>query len=168
MDKKPVETNSGELKTYEIGYLLSPLVPAEGLEEMVDALYRAAIEEQGGKLIFKTTPKLRPLAYPVTKMSANKKISYTDGYFGAVKFQLTAEALVSVKLAFDKQDTILRSLIITIPKGADRALSPRRNLGARRPKSAEAVPGSEIDHNLEMSKEEIDKEIEGLLDPVKA
>ena len=148
-----------DAKTYEIGYLLTPFFPAEGLEETVEAMYKSWITDLGGELVFKTVPKMRALAYAVDKFINNKKSTFKEAYFGAIKFQISPEKIRSIKEIIEKDPNIVRFLMINVPKNSERVYIPR-GTGIRhaRPVEGKAEKGEE------MSSEEIDKEIEGLLD----
>lgn len=162
MDKKTAELEMKEAKTYEIGYLLSPFFPAEKVEETVEAMYKTLITDLGGELVFKTTPKMRPLSYPVSKFISNKKSTFNEAYFGAVKFQLSPENIRTIKEQLEKDNNIIRFLIVSIPKNSDRVVAPRGVMTKKVQSVATKEDGAE--KGEEMTNEEIDKEIEGLLD----
>ncbi|MEK7477885.1 MAG: 30S ribosomal protein S6 [Patescibacteria group bacterium] len=150
-----------EVKTYELGYLLSPLVPQDKVEESVETMYQAAIVAKEGSILFRIVPKMRALAYPVSKFINNKRSSFSDAYFGAVKFTAAPTAIAGVKETFTGDGDIIRFLIVSVPKNADRPVVLKRPIGRRvrptLPKEADGEKG------VEMTSEEIDKEIEGLL-----
>ena len=156
MENILTESTTPEVKTYEVGYLLTPFLPAEQVEEVAQAMYKSLIEDLGGKALFKTTPKMRPLAYPVSKIISNKKSTVSEAYFGAVKFEIFPEQIRTIKEILDKDDRVIRFLIIGIPKNSERIVFTRR-------------PAAKVEEGAvkgeEMNKEEIDKEIEGLLEP---
>jgi len=152
-----------DAKTYEIGYLLTPFLQAEKADEVVEAMYKTLIEDLGGVSVFKTTPKMRPLAYPVSKFISNKKSTVSEAYFGAVKFQISPEKIRTIKELLEKDTNIVRFLIINIPKNSKRVVASR---GATSKKTTLDVAKEDVtvEKGVEMTSEEIDKEIEGLLD----
>ena len=156
-------TAGQEVKTYEIGYLLTPFLSAEKVEETAEVMYKTLVDELDGLIMIKTAPKMRPLSYPVAKFINNKKSTVSEAYFGAVKFQISSEKIRTIKERLEKDNNVIRSLIVNIPKNSERVIVPvgvmtkRINLDA--PKKKEPVIKGE-----EMTNEEIDKEIEGLLD----
>lgn len=157
-----VQLDTKEVKTYEIGYLLSPLLPSEKVEESMEAVYQAEIAAKGGEILFRTVPKMRALAYPVSKFTSNKRSSFTEAYFGAVKFTAAPETIVSIKEAFEKDANIIRFLIVSVPKNAERpAVLKRPMIRRARPMLPKEEAGEK---SVEMTPEEIDKEIEGLLE----
>lgn len=162
MDNNTQELDVKEAKTYEIGYLLTPFLPAEQVEESVEAMHKAWIADLDGLTIIKTAPKMRSLAYPVSKFINNKKSTFKEAYFGAVKFQISPEKIRTIKELLDKDNNIIRFLIVSVPKNAERILSPR-GAGARRVRPA-ATKEDGAGKGEEMTSEEIDKEIEGLLE----
>ena len=153
-------------KTYEIGYLLSPFIPAEQLEEAVAKMFKTNIEAKKGVVTTTVAPKMRPLAYAVAKMVDNKKSVYRDAYFGAVRFEAIPSDITAIKEAFDKDANVVRFLIIVAPKGSE-IVTPKRVMTPRRTTtraSAESITSTEDKPAVVvMSKEDIDKEIEGLI-----
>lgn len=157
-----VQSDTKEVKTYELGYLLSPLVPLEQAEESMEAMYQAGIAVKGGEVLSRTVPRMRALAYPVSKFTNNKRSLLSDAYFGAVKFTAAPDSITSVKEVFEKDGNIIRFLIVSVPKNAERPTVLRRPMMRRpRPTLPKEEAGEKV---IEMTPEEIDKEIEGLLE----
>ena len=136
------------------------MIPADTVAEMVTTLFVPMMEVSSGQILSQTTPKMKVLAYEIVKSINNKNQKYKEAYFGAVKFQADPAFIENVKKLLDKNTDILRFLLLTIPKGADRTL-PKRSL-SRKPKT-EASVKEEGEKGEPMSSEEIDKEIEGLI-----
>ncbi len=150
-----------ESKAYEIGYLLSPLVLEEAILAMVDELVRTPVEKAGGTVTGTTPPKRQALAYQIGKAINHKRTNYREAYFGAVRFDAAPETLAAIKKDLDLAENILRYIMINLPRRAELPAA-KRPLGARRAKAPTAdktVKGAKP----EITKEEIDKEIEGLL-----
>jgi ribosomal protein S6 len=157
------ELETKEAKTYELGYLLTPFLPLEKVEETVDAMYKSLITDLGGEIVIKHLPKMRTLAYPVAKIISNKKSLYQEAYFSAVKFQLSPDRIRTQQEMLEKDGNVLRFLVVNIPKRAERVVVPRSSTLLRRPRPV--TPAEEkADKGPEMTSEQIDKEIEGLLD----
>lgn len=152
------ETDEKELKTYEVGYLLSPLIPEDKVADLVNSNIRQAIETNQGSIISEVLPRLRPLAYPVAKTASGRRESHRDAYFGAVRFKLPPAATSEIKEKFTKTPEIIRFLIIISPDEPARAI-PRRPARERKT----ALPANPVGAKAVMTAEEIDKEIEGLL-----
>ncbi len=156
------ETEVKEAKTYEIGYLLTPFLQAEKVEETVEAMYKTLIDDLGGLIIVKTAPKMRSLAYPVSKFISNKKSTVREAYFGAVKFQISPEKIRTIKEVLEKDNNVVRFLIVAIPKNSERVIIPRGVVSKRA--NSEVSKEEVVEKGEEMTNEEIDKEIEGLLE----
>jgi ribosomal protein S6 len=155
------------LYLYEIAYLVSPLVMAENVGSEVDKAIRTPIATLGGVLASELTPILRPLAYPVGKTIGSKRQSYKDAYFGAARFELDSQQILVLKDLLDKNDLLIRFMIMRLPKSADKAINPmyRKILAPHReashlPKESETP----VEARGEVDKAELDKEIEGLLE----
>jgi len=157
------ELETKEARTYELGYLLTPFLPLEKVEETVDAMYKTLITDLGGEIVIKHLPKMRTLAYPVAQIISNKKSLYKEAYFAAVKFQLSPEKIRTQKEMIEKDGNVIRFLVVNVPKNAERIVAPRSSL-LRRPRPVTAAEEKAEKGGVEMTSEEIDKEIEGLLE----
>lgn len=159
------------LYLYEIAYLLSPLVMAENAATEVDKAIKAPIDSLGGNLTSQLAPILRPLAYPVAKTAGGKRQAYRDAYFGAARFEMSTKAVLEFKNLLDKNEQLLRFMIMRLPKSADKAINPsyRKILATHRdPLAADAPKDEEVvatpEPKGEVNPAELDKEIEGLLE----
>ena len=151
---------------YELDYLLSPFVPAETVEKTMAEIFTRIFGAFGATVITEQAPKMRTLSYPIIKAVNNKNTSFRDAYFGWLKFKATGEAAVKIKEALDKEDGLVRFLII-------HALKPSPKAGFRRFASDRRAPvldGQPVNATVvagekgpEMSAEEIDREIDTLL-----
>lgn len=152
-----------ETKTYELGYLVSPLVPADKIEEFASNLIGTMVEVSGGAVVSQFAPKMRALAYPVTRSINNKNTTFKDAYLGSVKFQAESSEIEKIKNVVDKNIEIIRYLLVVIPKGSDK-VKAKKGLG-RSPKVVKEGTKSEEQaaDKAPMSPAEIDKEIEGLI-----
>jgi len=165
-------------KTYEIGYILSPLVSEEKLAEVFNKTVKAAVEAAGSSITAQQSPKMVALAYPISKMINNKRSIFKDAYFGAVRFDAAPDVVHAAKELLDKAPEVIRHLLIVVPASAQ-PLAAQKGPNARsaRPEDrVEETPESEVaepveepaaaeGEKAEMTKEDIDKEIEGLLTP---
>ncbi len=114
MEKKIKQTEEEKdvtPKIYEVGYLLLPSLAEENLAGEV-ALIKAVIEQQGGTFISEESPKLRNLTYTMSKLIDTKKQRFDKGYFGWIKFEVAADALVAVKAGLEANLHVLRFLLI--------------------------------------------------------
>jgi len=159
-------TVGSETNLYEIGYLLSPLVPIEEVASAIDKTFRMPIESLGGEVASQLMPFLRPLAYAVVKSVGSKRSSYKDAYFGAMRFDLKADQVEALNKMIEKSELVLRYILIRLPKSADRVITTGyRKPVIRREHSLEKIIKDEVvAEKGEMNEEQIDKEIEGLLE----
>lgn len=166
MENKIKQTEEKELKTYELGYLLSPMIPAEASVEIVANVIAPVLEARTGNIISQVSPKMKVLAYEVLKSVNNKNSKFKEAYFGVIKFQADPVTILDITKLLDKNADIVRFLLIAIPKGAERVVAPKRSL-TRKPKADVKEEGGLLVSSEEkgepMSSEEIDKEIEGLI-----
>jgi small subunit ribosomal protein S6 len=136
-----------EQKIYELGYLLSPLLPEEKLDEEI-SLLRKAIEDQKGFIMAEARPKMQKLAYLVKKLE--------NAYWGWIKFSVSPESIGVIKNSLEKlKDKVIRFLITETAKET-LAPAPVKRLIR---KKKEIVSEIKKDANLE----EIDKKLEELL-----
>ncbi len=137
-----------ETKMYEIGYLLSPLIFEEKLDEEISAL-RKLIEDRKGFIMNESRAKSQSLAYPVK--------GFNSAYFGWIKFAASPEVLPEIKISFDNPpiggDKIIRFLIIkTIKETAVPRLTKKivkKKIFLERPKEKLGIKPEEIDKKIE-------------------
>jgi len=136
-------------KIYEIGYLFSPLIPEEKIDEEVSVL-RKLIESRNSFIMSEERPKNHKLAYPIKK--------FNTAYFGWFKILASPESVSEIKNSFDKSEKVIRFLIIKIIKEAEQPFRPvrKRILKTRK-------PSIEAKEKPELKTEEIDKKLEELL-----
>lgn len=136
-----------EQRIYEIGYLLSPLIPEEKIEEEIGSL-RKIIENKKGLIMSESRPKLQKLAYPI---KGNE-----SAYFGWFRFNCHPETILEIKNSLEKEK-IIRFLLTQAVKERLVLISPKKARGKKK-----AVP-PEIKQRGEIKLEEIDKKLEELL-----
>ncbi len=96
-----------EQRMYEIGYLLSPLIPEEKLDEEISVL-RKIIEEKQGFIMSEVRPKIQKLAYPIKKLET--------AYFGWIKFTAEPKVLSKINPPTGGEEKVIRFLITEIIK----------------------------------------------------
>jgi len=138
-----------ETKMYEIGYLLSPLIPEEKLDEEISAL-RKLLEDKQGFIMNESRARTQSLAYPVR--------GFNSAYFGWIKFAASPEVLPEIKISFDNPpiggDKIIRFLILKTIKetAAPRLMKKkvvRKKISLERPKEKLGIKPEEIDKKIE-------------------
>lgn len=161
-----------ERKIYEIGYLLVPYLPAEAVTGEVDKIIKAKIEAEGGEITSALEPVMTRLAYTITKVLNNKHTKFSDAYFGALRFRADPAMILELKAGWDKEDNLIRYLIISLPKGSENIVVPKRVYPRRDDKSftiERLMPEKEEEKTVLSTEElnqEIDKEIDKLVEPV--
>ena len=145
-------------QVYEVGYLMVPGIAEENLGAEVTAL-KDSLTGLGAVIISDEYPKMIELAYEMSRSIANKKQKFTYGYFGWVKFDSTSEGAINIKDALDKNEKLIRYLLIKTVRESTMSQKRMYNKpdGARRratPKPEEALPIDEAT---------IDKDIEALM-----
>jgi len=109
MTKEIVKTEKATV--YEVGFHIVPAVSPETLSTEVDAI-KAVLDKNGATIISEEFPKLRNLAYMITKVIGPIRNKYDTAYFGWIKYEASSETAEEIKKAFDLNDKILRYLII--------------------------------------------------------
>ncbi len=161
-----------ERKIYEIGYLLVPYLPAEEVIKTVEKLIKTPIETAGGEITSDLEPKMLHLAYVITKIIDNKHTKFSDAYFGALRFKVLPQMAVKLEANWAKEDNLVRLLLISMPKGSENIVVPKRSFARRDDKPFEIerlMPKKEEEKTVLSSEEldkEIDKEIDKLVEPV--
>ncbi len=138
------ENIEADPKLYEIGYLLTPLIPADKLADEVN-LIRSAIEKEKGLVVGEESPKSKPLAYEIKK--------FTTASFGWIRFMARPGTLENLKKSFDSNANLLRFLILN----AQEVVS-QKQVRVVKAKGVGAQPTDEPKE--EIKEEEIDKKLE--------
>ena len=99
-----------EPRVYELGYLLMPTVDEGNLSNERDALV-ALITKFKGIVISEGQPQLIDLAYDMTKMIENKKNTYSQAYFGWIKFDVTPDVIEKLTDEVESGESIIRSIM---------------------------------------------------------
>ncbi|RJQ32898.1 30S ribosomal protein S6 [Candidatus Parcubacteria bacterium] len=135
-------------KTYEINYLLSPLIPEDKVGEEV-AVLRKAIEDKNSFIVGEDQVKMQKLAYPIAK--------YVNAYYGWFRFSSNPQTVSQIKSSFEKNDKILRAMLTEAAKD-----NPIRFASRKSSRSKEASQG-EIAEKTEIKPEEIDQKLDAIL-----
>jgi ribosomal protein S6 len=103
---EPIDKN-----IYEIGFHVIPTVTVENVGAEFSKI-KSIIENNGGNFLSEDFPKMRPLAYKMTKAGRGNKQKFDRAYFSWIKFEAEPEKVLEIKKAVDNLETILRFLII--------------------------------------------------------
>ncbi len=157
--------NIDERKIYEIGYLLVPYLPAEGISGSAETIIRAKIVAEGGEVTSALEPVMTRLAYTITKILNNKHTKFSDGYFGALRFKAEGEMVKKLEEVWKKDENIIRFLLVTLPKGSENIVAPKRAFARREDNRTFAIERimPEKEEKTVMTVEDLDKEIDKLV-----
>jgi len=146
-------------RVYELGYILVPALSEDESVAMAGTL-RDEMEKAGGVYISSELPKHMELAYPMVKPIANKKQSFTEGYFGWMKFEIDPAVAEKMNKAFIRDDRMVRHLMIKTVR-ENTVIGKRmvtRGEGARK-----KYTKKDDEPAVEINKEEVDKKLDELL-----
>lgn len=104
-----------EPRVYELGYLLMPSVDEGNLSNERDALV-ALITRYKGIVISEGQPQLIDTAYEISKIINNKRNSFSQAYFGWIKFDITPNVIDALTEEIEALETIIRSIMIKTVK----------------------------------------------------
>ncbi len=160
IDKKTSDLE-GTMTIYEVSYLLLPSLAQEQVPAKVASIHDA-VEKAGGQVISGENGTLIDLAYPMTKVVQTLRHKCLQGYFGWLKFELTADGIVKVKKSLDGNDDVLRYLIIKTVR--ENTLVSGKMMLKKEEIMKKEVPVSENLNPEEMAtSEEIDRSIDNLV-----
>jgi ribosomal protein S6 len=162
MEKKETH-NDSRMKVYELGLLLVSSIPEEHVATEFQAI-KTLIEQHEGMFISEDFPKLRPLAYTMIKAVGSQRNRHDKGYFGWVKFEMATAMLPKLKTELDKNDNILRFMLIETVRENTMMTQKMIFKPADAPMKDDAAPASEEAGVKEpVSEEELDKTIDNLV-----
>jgi len=153
-----VEEKDARVNVYEVGYLMIPSIAEESLGEEV-TLFKDSLSGKGAVFISDEYPKMMELAYEMTRSIANKNQKFLYGYFGWVKFECTGEQALSIKAMLDKNEKLIRFLLIRTVR--ENTMSPKRAYGKQ--DGSKRRSSSKKEESLPINEEVIDKEIDALV-----
>lgn len=149
--------NEGEGSVYELGFLLVPEITEEKLPEAFGAI-KDVVVKHGGTPISEEFPKNMALAYTIERTFRNKIERYNEAFFSWIKFELGGEAVKALDAELRLRGDVVRFLIVKTVR--ENTMSAKRPMGIRRKAGA---PKEKDPNAPEMSKEEIDREIDALV-----
>jgi ribosomal protein S6 len=152
------DEKESRLGVYEVGYIMLPTIAEENLGGEV-TVFKDIFTENGATFISDEYPKLIELAYEMSRSILNKKQKFSYGYFGWVKFSASAEEIVKIKKMLDKNEKLIRYLLIKTVR--ENTMSQRRVYGRSEGVRRKITP--KVEESLPINEETIDKEIEALM-----
>lgn len=154
------EVIEGELKVYELGYLLVPTLGEEEAPSVYGNI-KELISNLGGQFIMDDMPKLIPLAYTMDKIIQNVRHKFDSAYFGWVKFEMQGALVEELKKKLDLDTNIVRFLITKTVR--ENTVAGKR-FGERTFTKRKPTTRKEGEEVVEINKEEIDKEIDAMIE----
>lgn len=153
------EKESTDSRIYEIGYLIVAGVVEHDVPREVTYL-KDMLEKEGAVVISEEFPKFKPLAYPMKKHIAGAYQTFTNAYFGWIKFELQGEKIKRIETALKQNPNLLRFLLV-------KTVREHTIVGARPPKTDGPRPKREAPTtavaSAPVSEAELDKSIEKLI-----
>src|SRR5210317_1807305 len=92
---------------YELGYHLLPTLSDEEVQKEAES-FKSLIEKIGGSLVSEEAPKPMHLAYEMVKKQEGKNAKFDTSFFGWIKFEISADDVLSVKEEVDANKNVLR------------------------------------------------------------
>lgn len=160
MAEAATPTDGLDQKTYEVGYLLSPLVPTEALAAAVDKFIKAAIVGASGEVLDDWPARRVTLAYPIKRLTNNKTATFREAFFGSLRFRSQPEAAAGLGQIFRASPEVIRHLLLEVSK-SDLIHEARLRFQQKKALLPSSRP---VEKNKSpMSADELDKEIDQLL-----
>ncbi|MES2088034.1 MAG: 30S ribosomal protein S6 [Patescibacteria group bacterium] len=150
-----------ENRVYELGFHVVSSIPEEKLPAEV-TIIKDVLTNNGAVVISEDFPKLKNLAYQMTKVVGAKHLKFNTAYFGWVKFEINPESIDVVKKAMEKNDNIVRFLIVkTVRESTMSVIKPAFRADAKPAATGEIPKNKEI--KAPVSEAELDKTIDSLM-----
>ncbi len=144
-----------QLTVYELGYHIATVLPEEKLGAEVTVI-KDLLNSKEAEFIGEEFPKKIQLAYTISKKTQAGRIKGNDAYFGWIKFALEAEKIAEIKAKLEKNDNVLRFIIV---KTVRENTMPVKTFNSEK-KEGEVESKEEI---TEDDKKKIDESIEDLV-----
>jgi ribosomal protein S6 len=136
------------IEVYEIGYLLAPGIPEEKVAEEA-ASVRSYAEEKGGLIIAEEVPKMRPLAYSISKVTSSKREKFNQAYFGWVKFKLPNSKIPLLGKKLKEKESIIRWICVkTVKENTLASIKPSVFKKTDSPQKRKEVSEEELEKSI--------------------
>ena len=145
-------------RIYELAYHFVPTIAEESVGATLSTL-KGFLEEQGAVFINVEPPKMIELSYEMSRTIDNKKTWFDHAYFGWIKFELDPANLKEVEEKLDRDETIIRFMIIKTVR--ENTIASRKVHREYRKRDVKAV--DENGAPIEINKEEVDKQIDAMI-----
>lgn len=156
------DNSQSENTIYEIGFHLVPSIDENEAVELSNTI-KTLIQENKGNFISEEAPKLRSLAYDISKNINSKNQVYNRAYFGWIKFEAPSSSIEEIKNGVESNLSVLRSIIVkTVRENTMYTQKVVKRDRSDREES-EVDPLMTPEEVKPASEEEIDKSIEELV-----
>ena len=152
------DTQEKEGRIYELAYLFVPTLTEESVAASFGNL-KGLLETHGASFITEEMPKMMELAYEMSRIIENKKTWFDTAYFGWVKFEIEPSEIAAIEEALARNEEIIR--FMTIKTVRESTMSSKKV--HREYKKRVATKGEGEEAGPEMTKEEVDKQIDALV-----
>ena len=144
-------------KIYEVGYHLVSSIAEEQVPATVAEIKKYLAEEKA-VVISEENPMLRPLAYSIKKAFGGAYKTFTEAYFGFIKFELGEEGAVgNIDAKLKANPQVLRHIVVKTVR-EETMYSPK--MGTFADEKAKPVKVTEKKADKPASIAEIDESIE--------
>ena len=99
-------------RVYEISFIFDNKLDEQTALEKSNAL-KQSIATLGGSFISEEAPYMRELAYEMIRVVNNVNVRFNEGYFGWIKFTLTASKVAEFEKALKLDEQLVRYLVVT-------------------------------------------------------
>lgn len=130
------------MQIYEIGYLILPSLPEEGVVAVLAKL-KEAVTQAGGEEVDGEEPFKYDLAYTMSKTIGASRYVVSDAYLGWLKFELDPTKALELKAAVEKLDEILRFLLVKVPRDSTSTFTFAKAKALLAEKEAQEKAGAE-------------------------
>ncbi|HEY4512096.1 MAG TPA: 30S ribosomal protein S6 [Candidatus Paceibacterota bacterium] len=154
------ESSSKEgVKVYEISFHILPFVGEENVAHEVSKI-KDALDKIKAVVISEDFPRLRVLAYPITKVIKGDKKICNEAYFGWVKFEASTEVVNVLKGEVEELPNVIRYLIMkTVRENTLYGAKFVRDKEIKRERKEEQKTAAKV----QINQEELDKTIDSLV-----
>ena len=152
------KTAERDAKVYEIGYLIVPSVPEEGVAGQISAI-KDILAKHKAEIIADESAALRPLAYTMVKKIGTTNRRFDSAYFGWIKFEAAPVEVRLIEKEVKEVDSILRLLLINTVR-EHTLLSSKLNLESSDKNATEGTAKAPV--SIEDMDKSIDKTVSDL------
>ncbi|MEN9881374.1 MAG: hypothetical protein RLZZ308_557 [Candidatus Parcubacteria bacterium] len=99
-------------RVYEISFIFDNKLDEETALKKAEQL-KQSIATLGGSFISEEAPYMRELAYEMIRVQNNINVRFTVGYFGWIKFELSADKVKELEKGVKLDEEVIRHLVVS-------------------------------------------------------